>query len=169
MRNVRIPRFILVLAFLALAQAAEATVPPGPPTFVTICHAAGLADEPANFVTLTLPENAVYGQAGHFNENGTPQAGHEQDTLGACPTEETTTTTVVEETTTTTMAPTTTTLTPATTAVTEAPTTTVVVAAPTGPPITELPFTGLDPGLLLGTAVALSATGAALVRRYRAS
>jgi hypothetical protein len=58
----------------------------GPPTFVTICHAAGLADEPANWVTLTLPENAVYGQAGHFNENGTTQAGHEQDYIGPCAT-----------------------------------------------------------------------------------
>jgi len=61
------------------------TASAGEPVFVTICHAAGLAADPANSVTLTLPENAVYGQAGHFNENGTPQAGHEEDTLGACP------------------------------------------------------------------------------------
>ena len=37
-------------------------------------------------VTLTLPYNAVFGQAGHFNEDGTPQAGHEQDYLGPCQT-----------------------------------------------------------------------------------
>jgi len=45
---------------------------------------AGRADDPANFITLTLPWVAVYGEAGHFFENGTPRAGHEQDTLGPC-------------------------------------------------------------------------------------
>ena len=33
------------------------------PEFVTICHAAGL-DTTTHFVTLTLPYNAVFGQAG---------------------------------------------------------------------------------------------------------
>jgi len=33
---------------------------------------------------LTLPHVAVHGTAGHFFENGTPQAGHEQDYFGAC-------------------------------------------------------------------------------------
>ena len=51
---------------------------------ITICHAAGRADEPANFVTLTLSVNAVYGNGGHFNNNGTPKAGHEKDYLGPC-------------------------------------------------------------------------------------
>ena len=53
---------------------------------VTICHAAGQADT-TKFVTLTISENAVYGRngkAGHFEENGTPRAGHEQDYFGAC-------------------------------------------------------------------------------------
>ncbi len=53
---------------------------------VTICHAAGQADT-TQFVTLTISENAVYGRngnAGHFNEDGTPRAGHEQDYFGAC-------------------------------------------------------------------------------------
>ena len=45
------------------------------PESVTFCHVAGRADDPANTVTLTLPYNAVFGQAGHFNEDGTPQAG----------------------------------------------------------------------------------------------
>ncbi|OGM13095.1 hypothetical protein A3A76_01735 [Candidatus Woesebacteria bacterium RIFCSPLOWO2_01_FULL_39_23] len=54
------------------------------PEVVTFCHVAGQADDPANYVDLTLPWNAVYGQAGHFNENGTTQAGHEQDYLGPC-------------------------------------------------------------------------------------
>ncbi|HSP28541.1 MAG TPA: hypothetical protein VLN74_08330 [Ilumatobacteraceae bacterium] len=51
---------------------------------VTICHVAGRADDPANYNTLTIGWNAVYGPGGHFNEHGTPQAGHEQDTLGEC-------------------------------------------------------------------------------------
>ena len=59
---------------------------------VTICHAAGLAGT-THFVTLTISSNAVYGPGGHFNENGTTQAGHEQDYLGACEGDETTTTT----------------------------------------------------------------------------
>ncbi len=50
---------------------------------ITICHAAG-QDDTLRFVTLTLNEHAVYGQAGHFYENGTPQAGHENDYFGEC-------------------------------------------------------------------------------------
>ena len=49
----------------------------------TICHAAGL-EGTTQFVTLTLPFEAVFGEAGHFFENGTPRAGHEQDYMGAC-------------------------------------------------------------------------------------
>lgn len=74
----------VLLALAALAFAGAASVSADQPEMVTICHAAGLADEPANYVTLTLPWVAVYGQAGHFNENGTTQAGHEQDYLGTC-------------------------------------------------------------------------------------
>jgi hypothetical protein len=55
-----------------------------------ICHVAGRADNPANYRTLDLPPSAIYGPGGHFNENGTTQAGHEQDTFGACPTPNTT-------------------------------------------------------------------------------
>jgi hypothetical protein len=51
---------------------------------ITICHVAGLASDPANYITLTISVNAVYGPGGHFNENGTPQAGHEEDSFGAC-------------------------------------------------------------------------------------
>ncbi len=54
---------------------------------VTICHAAG-QDGTTKYVTLTISENAVYGPGGHFNEDGTPQAGHEDDYLGACQGEE---------------------------------------------------------------------------------
>ena len=50
---------------------------------VTFCHAAGQAGT-TKFVTLTTSVNAAFGQAGHFNEDGTPAAGHEQDYLGPC-------------------------------------------------------------------------------------
>lgn len=81
-------RFLLAFVLLALAVPSLVAAN-GQPEKVTICHAAGLADEPANWVTLTLPWVAVYGQAGHFNENGTPQAGHEEDYLGPCVSEST--------------------------------------------------------------------------------
>lgn len=55
-----------------------------PSTPITICHVAGLASDPANFVTLNVTLAAAVGQAGHFGENGTPNAGHEQDTIGPC-------------------------------------------------------------------------------------
>ena len=86
---------ILVFCVAAPAMAAD---------FVTLCHGAG-QDDTTQFVTLTIAEQAAYGQAGHFNENGTPQAGHEQDYLGACLIDDsttTTTTTGVDDTTTTT-------------------------------------------------------------------
>jgi len=66
----------------------------------TFCHAAG-QDDTTQFVTLTLPFEATFGQAGHFNEDGTTQAGHEQDYLGECIVDSTTTTTTLEGTTTT--------------------------------------------------------------------
>lgn len=55
-------------------------------TQVTICHVAGLAEDPANTVTLTIALVAAVGPAGHFNEDGTTQAGHEQDYWGPCET-----------------------------------------------------------------------------------
>ncbi len=53
---------------------------------ITICHATSSETNP--YVTLTLAYPAVYGPAGHFNENGTTQAGHEEDYFGECKTEE---------------------------------------------------------------------------------
>ena len=50
---------------------------------VTLCHAAGQIGT-LHYNTLTISENAAYGPAGHLNENGTPQAGHENDYLGVC-------------------------------------------------------------------------------------
>lgn len=49
---------------------------------VTICHATSSETNP--YVTLTIAYPAVYGPAGHFNENGTTQAGHEEDYFGPC-------------------------------------------------------------------------------------
>ncbi len=54
------------------------TATPTEETRITICHIAGLADDPANFVVLTLPASAIYGV--HVDEeNGTGLAGHEDD------------------------------------------------------------------------------------------
>ena len=53
---------------------------------VTLCHAAGLAGT-THYNTITVGWPAAYGPGGHFYENGTPRAGHEQDYLGPCKTE----------------------------------------------------------------------------------
>ncbi len=74
----------LVVMGVALVAATAAFATNTPPQKITICHVAGLASDPANYITLELPPQAVYGNGGHFNENGTPQAGHEQDSFGAC-------------------------------------------------------------------------------------
>lgn len=50
---------------------------------VTICHAAG-QDGTTHFNTISVGYPAAYGPAGHFYENGTPRAGHEDDYLGEC-------------------------------------------------------------------------------------
>lgn len=74
------------VTFVALAVAAGAnmqTVTAAPAEKVTICHAAG-QDGTTHFVEITISWNAAFGQAGHFYEDGTPQAGHEQDVLGPC-------------------------------------------------------------------------------------
>jgi hypothetical protein len=112
-------RTLGVLAGLALVATLPLVSWGADETF-TICHAAG-QEGTTQFVELTLPFPAVFGEAGHFFENGTPRAGHEQDILGPCPTTSTSTTqgdpeptttvfntTTTEATTTTTLAPTTT-------------------------------------------------------------
>lgn len=78
MRNLFIAGLLLIS--LAFAGTVVATG-----NKVTICHAAG-KDGTTKYVTLTIGYNAVYGPAGHFYENGTPRAGHEQDYLGRCKT-----------------------------------------------------------------------------------
>jgi hypothetical protein len=99
---------------------------------VTICHASGLAGT-TKYETLRLDWHAVYGQSGHFLENGTPRAGHEQDYLGACRPNVTTTT---AEVTTTTAEVTTTTAEEVTTTTAEATTTTDEVTTTTAAPTT---------------------------------
>lgn len=159
---------VWLIAVLALAGPAHAVQP----EMVTICHAAGL-DGTTHYVTLTLPYTAVYGQAGHFNEPGTPNAGHEDDYEGACIVEVTTTTlpevttTVPQETTT---VPDVTTV-PDPTTVPAGPTTTAVAppVVPEGPaagptplnstPGSTLPFTGSSTLPLLLVGVALVASG----------
>lgn len=148
---------VIVLACLGIALPVVAAQP----VFITFCHAAGQAGT-TQFVTLTLPEQAVFGQAGHFNEDGTPQAGHEDDYLGECEEEEvvTTTTTTTQPdgstTTTTEQPPQETTTTTTVEIVVVEPTTTttqpepvveigepaVVVEVEPGPDIEVLPFTG---------------------------
>lgn len=95
----------LVLGMLMLSVPLAATVQE---TF-TICHAAGQVGT-LQYVELTLPFEAVFGEAGHFFENGTPRAGHEEDILGLCPQETTTTQPTTSSSSTTTITTTTTTL-----------------------------------------------------------
>lgn len=95
---------VFALVLLAVAGLAVAGVRPalgGGEDKITICHASGQAGT-TKFETLTISRNAVFGPGGHFNENGTPQAGHEQDYMGPCVEDTTTGTTTTTETTTST-------------------------------------------------------------------
>ena len=60
---------ILIVALACLGVALP--VMADRPEMITICHAAGL-EGTLQFVTLTLPFPAVFGNGGHFNEDGTP-------------------------------------------------------------------------------------------------
>jgi len=72
-----------VIAAVVLALSTIGSVSGTRAEKVTICHAVGQADT-THYVTLNLPRQAVFGEAGHFFENGTTRAGHEQDYLGPC-------------------------------------------------------------------------------------
>ena len=50
---------------------------------VDVCHAAGLAGT-TKYVTINVPATETGYPKGHFTENGTQEAGHEQDYLGQC-------------------------------------------------------------------------------------
>lgn len=163
--------FVLVSALPVLADPVEK---------ITICHAAGQAGT-TQFVTLELPFQAVFGNGGHFNEDGTTQAGHEDDYLGECEEEETSTTspttsTTAGTTTTETTNPgSSTTTTETTTVATTTPTTTTAGTSTTATPTTDqttvpslLPFTGIsDVGELMVLGAALLAMGTVVVRVAR--
>jgi hypothetical protein len=53
------------------------------PTMVLVCHAAG-REGTTQFVALSVPANEGGYPQGHFTEDGTAEAGHEDDYLGAC-------------------------------------------------------------------------------------
>ena len=79
-------KFVGAAALVAIAVAGISGVNAlnaAPAEKVTICHAAG-RDGTTHFVEITASWNAIYGQSGHFNEPGTPAAGHEQDFEGPC-------------------------------------------------------------------------------------
>jgi hypothetical protein len=93
-RRIRFGKFLLAGGLLAGAALFPIQMAQATSDKVTICHAAG-QDGTTKFVTLKISENAVYKEnGGHFFENGTPRAGHEDDYFGACTTDVTTTTTV---------------------------------------------------------------------------
>ena len=115
-RNMKRTSFIFGILLLCLALPVIAAEK------VTICHASG-QDDTTHFVTLEISENAVYGNGGHFEENGTPQSGHERDHFGPCAADPDVTTTTGEGTTTT-QGGTTTTTGQGTTTTTQAGTTT---------------------------------------------
>ncbi len=129
-----------LLAAVAVWAGLSATADAGDK--VTLCHAAGQAGT-TQFVT------AAFGQAGHFNEDGTPAAGHEDDYLGACVTPTTVPPTTVPPTVPTTTVPPTTvppTTVPPTTVPTTVPPTTVpptTIRIPTPVPVPADPhYTG---------------------------
>lgn len=133
----RLPRVgaLLVVASLVFALGVPLTAI-GKPDKVTICHAAG-REGTDHYVTLNLAPQAVYGKAGHLNEDGTAQAGHEGDYLGACEVEDTTTTVAEDPTTTLNSTTTSTTTAPQTAPTTpETSTTSTVAQTPATEPTT---------------------------------
>jgi hypothetical protein len=76
---INIKKLVIIFAFVLLnfllvvyVRQANAT----PPAQVTICHATGSASNP--YTTIHVSENAI---SGHFENNGTPKSGHEDDLL----------------------------------------------------------------------------------------
>ena len=74
----RLSTILVLIAVLVTAGAVYAAQP----DLVTICHATGSETNP--WVEITAAYNAVYGQAGHFSEPGSPNSGHETDYEGPC-------------------------------------------------------------------------------------
>lgn len=131
---------------------------------VDVCHAAGQAGT-TKFVTLNVPATDSGFPQGHYSEDGTPLAGHEDDYLGACTVDDTTTTT--EGTTSTTSTPTTTTTeqtttTSTTTTLPSESTTTTVTSTPTTtstvPVTTTAPTTTVPPAQSTTTLIPVDST-----------
>jgi len=67
--------------------ASASVVAAAPPQKVLICHAAGRSPEfggPTQYVLIEVSLNALYAPGGHFDEPGTPNAGHEDDFITTC-------------------------------------------------------------------------------------
>jgi hypothetical protein len=71
---------LVALAFVLPAFAAPAAAVEKVAVKYFVCHADGQSGT-TKFSYLELPYEATFGQAGHFNEDGTPAAGHEDDFL----------------------------------------------------------------------------------------
>lgn len=71
----------VIAAVIAIALAGSASV--SAQEKVLVCHAAG-QDGTTKYVTISVPPNDGGFPQGHFTEDGTTAAGHEDDYLGAC-------------------------------------------------------------------------------------
>ncbi len=80
MKKTSILRILGVAIILAGVLVATLTATSQANDKVTICHAAGL-DGTTHYIKITVGYPAAFGPSGHFYENGTPRAGHEQDVL----------------------------------------------------------------------------------------
>ena len=90
MFNKRIVAILALAAAIIGAAAFSQSVLASRPEKVTVCHAAGRADNPT-WVELEVPPNEGGFPQGHFTEGGSQEAGHERDYLGACVVEPTAT------------------------------------------------------------------------------
>ncbi len=79
----RLARRLAILASSALVLSALIVPAASAADKVLVCHAAGQAGT-THFVTLEVPANEGGFPQGHFTEDGTTEAGHELDYLGAC-------------------------------------------------------------------------------------
>ena len=83
MRNVLLGVTLAGLMTLALCVGTVVASEAARVEKVLVCHAAGL-EGTTRYVTLEVPPNDGGYPQGHFTENGTPLAGHEDDYLGVC-------------------------------------------------------------------------------------
>ena len=82
-KTLKVAGFVTAVALAVAAGANMQKLNADPADKVTICHAAG-RDGTTHYIEITVGWPAAYGPAGHFYENGTPRAGHEDDYLGPC-------------------------------------------------------------------------------------